>query len=75
VDLPKAVGRRVRELRTARGLSQEALAAEAGLHRNYVGSIERGEREVGISALAALASALGVSLHEFFASFGQVRRR
>jgi XRE family transcriptional regulator, regulator of sulfur utilization len=66
VDLPKAVGRRVRELRTQLDVSQEELAARAGLHRNYVGSVERGERDIGITALGRLAGALGVSLDEFF---------
>ena len=52
-----------------RGFSQEALAERADLHRNYVGSIERGERDVGISALNRLVTALGLSLAEFFAPF------
>jgi transcriptional regulator with XRE-family HTH domain len=67
--LPAAVGRRVRELRQRAGLSQEALAEKADLHRNYVGSVERGERDIGISAVAGLAHALGVSLAEFFDPF------
>ena len=75
MDLPKAVGRRVKELRAKIGISQEELAARADLHRNYVGSVERGERDVGITALGNLASALGVSLPEFFAPFRQTSRR
>lgn len=75
MDLPKAVGRRVRELRTQLGVSQEELAARAGLHRNYVGSVERGEREIGITALGRLTAALSISLQEFFAPFSQVKRR
>lgn len=54
------MGREVRRLRKERGLSQEALADLAGLHPNYVGGIERGERNVGIKALFALAKGLGV---------------
>jgi transcriptional regulator with XRE-family HTH domain len=49
--------------------SQEELADRAELHRNYVGSVERGECDVGIVALSHLAAALGVSLAQFFASF------
>lgn len=51
------LGREVRP-RKERGLSQEALADLAGLHTNYVGGIERGERNVGVKALFALARGL-----------------
>jgi transcriptional regulator with XRE-family HTH domain len=57
-----AFGRAVRTLRAARGLSQEALADEAHLHRTYVGSIERGERNVSLLNLDRLAQALDVDL-------------
>lgn len=59
--IKKFVGARVRELREAKGWSQEQLGFKSGLHRNYVGGIERGERNVGIENLARLAKALGVS--------------
>lgn len=59
----------MRELRLALRISQEELAERARLHRNYVGSVERGEREVGITAIAQLAKALGLSLAEFFGPF------
>lgn len=52
------VGCRVRDLREALGLSQEALADKAGLHRTYVGSLERGQRNVSVLNLYALAAAL-----------------
>jgi len=71
--VPGAVGRRVRELRTALAISQEELADRARLHRNYIGSVERGERDVGIGAIERIALALNVSLAEFFAPFRQKR--
>lgn len=68
-DVREAVGRRIRELRLKAGLSQEELATRAGLHRNYTGRIERAEQDIGITALARLVQALGVSLADFFAIF------
>lgn len=68
-SLQAALGRRVRQLRLTIDISQEELAARARLHRNYVGSVERGERDIGLAALARLAGALGVSLAEFFTPF------
>jgi transcriptional regulator with XRE-family HTH domain len=55
-----AFGRRVRYLREAAGMSQEALADRAGLHRTYVSSLERGKRNVGLDNILGLARALGV---------------
>jgi transcriptional regulator with XRE-family HTH domain len=55
-----AFGRRVRAAREARGLSQEALADRAGLHRTYVGSAERGLRNVSLTNILKLCRALGV---------------
>ncbi|UNU23973.1 helix-turn-helix domain-containing protein [Microcoleus vaginatus] len=60
----KIFGEQVRKLRKARGLSQEELAELAELHRNYIGGIERGERNVALLNMVRLAKALGVSLSE-----------
>ncbi len=60
-------GKRVRELRTDRGLSQERLAELSNLHRNYVGGVERGERNIGLINIVELAHALGVKPQELLA--------
>lgn len=52
----------VRSRRQQLGLSQEALAAAASLHRTYVGSIERGERNVSIDSMERIAKALSLDL-------------
>lgn len=63
----RAFGARVRELRQAHEWSQEDLAEKAALHRTYIGSVERGERNISLDNIHALADALGVSVTELFA--------
>lgn len=57
-------GQRIRALRKERGLSQEQLAERAGFHRNYVGMIERGERNPSLTNIEVFAKTFGVSLSE-----------
>lgn len=59
-------GHRVRELRESRKVSQEELAYTAGMHRTYLGGIERGERNPSLKNIAAIAKALDVDLSELF---------
>ncbi|WP_025601321.1 helix-turn-helix domain-containing protein [Burkholderia sp. WSM2230] len=53
-------GKRVVELRKAKGWSQEKLALESGLARSYVGGIERGQRNIALYNICVLAATLGV---------------
>ena len=53
-------GRRVRAERERLGVSQEELATRAGIHRTYLGGVERGERNLGLMNLFRIAKALGV---------------
>ena len=58
----------MRALREKRGNSQEELAERAGLHRNYVGGVERGERNVALENIVKLAGALSVRTKDLFES-------
>ncbi len=64
--VPKALGKRIRGLRTEKGWSQERLADEARMHRTYMWGIEQGVRNPSLRHLARLAEALGVSLRSLF---------
>lgn len=61
-----AFGARVRALRTEREWSQEELAEFSGLHRNYIGGVERGERNIGLDNIIKLSRALKVSPKDLF---------
>ncbi|MBP2389669.1 helix-turn-helix domain-containing protein [Aeromicrobium fastidiosum] len=59
-ELQKTVGRRLRERRRELGLSQEAMAEQLGYHRTFLGSVERGERNLTLASVEQLATSLGV---------------
>ena len=63
-DILKRFGHRVRELRKAKGLSQEAFAADCGVDRTYMGGIERGERNLALRNIERIAQTLGITLSE-----------
>lgn len=66
MEWERIVGANVRRLRKARGLSQEALAGEAGLAMRHLGRIERGEGNPTVAVLARLAEVLGVHPAAFY---------
>lgn len=70
-NIKKLIGERVRQLREERGVaSQEKLGELAkDLHRTFIGRVERGETNISIENLSAIAEALGVTLSEFFRPF------
>ena len=63
-NILRALGEELRERRTQRGLSQEALAEKADIHRNFVGLLERGQRNVTLLTLGAIADALRLRVSE-----------
>jgi transcriptional regulator with XRE-family HTH domain len=65
-DIKVVFGRRVRELRKMRRLSQEAFAYSIGIDRSYIGGVERGERNVSLDNIWLIAQGLGVALGELF---------
>ena len=64
--LLKEFGKRIRQLRTERKLSQEELSFQTGFHRTYIGMIERGERNLSLSNVGVFAKTFEMSLSEFF---------
>jgi len=71
----KKLGERIRELRKWRGLSQEKLAAKAGLHFTYIGDIERGKRNVAIENVSKIAKALEIELADLFKSDEAIEKK
>lgn len=63
-DLQRAVGRNLRAYRQAKGLSQEAFAEVLGVHRTYMGGLERGERNLTLRSLERIADRLGMEARE-----------
>jgi transcriptional regulator with XRE-family HTH domain len=66
MKLRRVVARNLKQLRRERGLSQEELAARAGLNRNYVGMVEREENAATVDVLEQLARALNIDAIELF---------
>lgn len=74
VDLLAEFGRRVRKARGVAGLSQEELGHRCGLHRTYISSLERGERNVGLLNILTLATVLGVDAGTLLVGLSRLSR-
>jgi XRE family transcriptional regulator, regulator of sulfur utilization len=66
MNINKEFGMRVRELRKAKGLSQEKLASQARVHPNYIGMVERAERNITLENIKKIADGLGVDIPTLF---------
>lgn len=65
-DLATVLGERIRELRRKKGFSQESFADHCGLHRTYMGGIERGEHNLTVQTALTIATGLGIPLSKLF---------
>jgi transcriptional regulator with XRE-family HTH domain len=74
-EIIETFGMRVREMREEYGYSQEAFAQEAGIDRSYYGRIERGNANLTLKQIAAIAERLGISIPELFEPSTKIRRR
>ncbi len=71
-QLLNAFGQRIKQLRTAKALSQEQLAEQTGFHRTYIGMIERGERNLSLSNIGVFAKFFEMSVSDLL-DFGGER--
>lgn len=69
MDIRIKIGLRIKELRKAKGLSQEQLALKADIDRTYMASVENGKRNVAIVNVEKIIAALGESFESFFKGF------
>jgi transcriptional regulator with XRE-family HTH domain len=65
-QIQRELGVRIRKLRARRGWSQEEFAAISGLHRTYIGAVERGEKNLTISTVHTLAKTLETTIAQLF---------
>lgn len=66
INILARFGKRIRELRLLKNISQEELGELAGLHRTYIGMIERGERNITLKNLEKIAKAFDMNIEEIF---------
>ena len=68
-DILVRFGQKVRSERKRKGLSQEELASRAGVHRTYIGMIERAEKNITLANIEKICKALDLSIRDFFKDF------
>ncbi len=71
MTIAEKFGKRIRQLRKEKGMSQEKLAEKSGLHNTYIGQIERGEKNASLETIEKLANGLDISVGELFEPFNE----
>jgi transcriptional regulator with XRE-family HTH domain len=66
-SLRQRLGRAVRRLRSARGFSQESFAVHVGVHRTYMGAVERGEQNISLDNIERIAKGVGLTAAQLLA--------
>ena len=69
-EFQKLLGLRVRRLRERRGYTQESFADQVGLHRNFMGAVERGEQNLTLRSLQTIARGLGTTMAKLLSGLG-----
>ena len=69
----KEFGRRIKQLRTSKNISQEKLSFETGFHRTYIGMIERGERNISLNNIAVFAKVFEMNISELL-DFSEINK-
>jgi len=69
-EIQRKLGDRIRRLRSRKGWSQEEFAAVSGVHRTYIGAVERGEKNLTLSTMHTLARTLDTSIAQLFRGIG-----
>jgi len=73
-DIVAEFGILIRALRVERGITQEELSYRAGVHRTYIGMIERGEKNVTLESIKKIAKALGISMTNIFSKLEEPQK-
>lgn len=71
-QMARQLGRNIRVARVMQGISQEKLAEKSGLHRTYIGMVERGEKNITLVNYGRIAGALGMNLYDLFSGIDAV---
>ena len=74
-DIDNSIAKVLREVRERKGVSQEALSFDAGLHRTYISQLERGLKAVTVKTLLKITDALGIEIDEFMKLVNDDRKR